>query len=268
MRQTSWLAGLLMLLGCASEVAVDDAGPMADAGGDGGVAADAGPADAGPTDAGPAEERFIAIALGTLVDALPDAETNHNAVAGAGEVAAQGAGNVHHEVFLGTTLLGTTENQFLSTDRWTNIEGARAVYSDPDFAAAFGSLFAAPASPVLYERSDFHEWGSLDSADASDPRFFVVVQGHLAQETVDANRTMHDAVASGGEADVRAAGDVAHVVFLGSEDDRDFLAIDVWNADTNIEAIYTDPDFASAFGTLFDAPPTVGVYRSTDWHQW
>ncbi len=60
----------------------------------------------------------------------------------------------------------------------------------------------------------------------------------------------------------------AHVVFTGVEDSQEFLAIDIWHDSSNIEAVYSDPDFQAAFGSLFDAPPAIGVYASTDWHQW
>ena len=122
---------------------------------------------------------------------------------------------------------------------------------------------------MLYARSDFHEWGSLDEADATTPRYFVVVRGRLALPTVAENRTAHDTVASGGQAMAMAAGDVAHIVFLGADDDREFLAIDVWPTTDNMMALYTDPLFVAAFGSLFEAPgPVVGVYESTDWHSW
>ena len=245
-----------------------DAGTsMTDAGQDAGPP----PVDAGSDaggDAGMAEERFIAIVVGELADPPATAQATHDAIAGGGEAGARGAGNVHHEVFLGTSLLGTTQDQFLATDRWTSLEGARAVYSDPGFIAAFSTLFAAPTAPALYTRSDFYEWGSLDAADGSDPRFFVVVRGHLAATTTDEARATHDAIAMAGEAGATAAGDVGHIVFLGAEDPRELLAIDVWPASTNIEALYGDPDFMAAFATLFDAPPVIGVYQSTSWHQW
>jgi hypothetical protein len=267
MKNATTLALLLsMLAGCDAEAVTMDAGgedaqlPMNDAGEDAQMPME----DAGTM----AEERFIAIVLGTLADEPTTAQGTHDAIAGGGEDGARGAGNVHHEIFLGTTLLGTTENQFLATDRWTNLEGARAVYSDPGFIAAFSTLFSEPTAPTLYARSDFHEWGSLDAADASEPRYFVVVRGHLAATTTDEARTMHDAVAAGGEAMARAAGDVSHIVFLGVDDPREFLAIDIWPTTDNLEALYSNPDFAAAFATLFDAPPAVGVYESTSWHQW
>jgi hypothetical protein len=42
----------------------------------------------------------------------------------------------------------------------------------------------------------------------------------------------------------------------------------VWGDSTNIEALYGDPDFIAAFGSLFSEAPTLGVYASTDWEQW
>lgn len=266
MRKTMTIAALLVAMtGCDEEATMTDAGGGADAGAmdDAGWADDAG----ATTDAGVAVERYIAIVLGTLAEP-GDAQGSHDAIAGGGEEGARALGNVHHEVFLGTSLLGTPAGRFLATDRWTDLEGARALYSDPDFVAAFSTLFAEPTAPALYARSDFHEWGSLDAADDSEPRYFVVVRGHLAATTTDEARAMHDAVAAGGEDMARAAGDVAHVVFLGADDPREFLAIDVWPTTDGLEALYTNPDFAMAFATLFDEPPTVGVYESTSWHQW
>jgi hypothetical protein len=137
---------------------------------------------------------------------------------------------------------------------------ARRAVSDP-IIAAFPRF--EPTAPALYERSDFYEWGSLDAADASEPRSFVVVRGHLAQDTLEENRAAHDAVASGGEAGARAAGDVGHIVFLGAEDQREFLAIDIWADATNLEALYGNPDFQAAFGIL-RRTAHVGVYQSTD----
>ena len=64
------------------------------------------------------------------------------------------------------------------------------------------------------------------------------------------------------------AGDVAHVVYLGVEDPRELLIVDVWTASDGIEAFYGNPDFMNGFSTLFDAPASVAVYRSTDWYQW
>jgi hypothetical protein len=67
---------------------------------------------------------------------------------------------------------------------------------------------------------------------------------------------------------VRAAGDVAHVVYLGIQDEREFFAIDVWTSSTAIPSVYGDPGFQAAFQALFSAQPSLQVYRISDWHQW
>src|SRR5699024_5984951 len=133
---------------------------------------------------------------------------------------------------------------------------------------AFGTLFAAPTAPVLYTRTTWHQWGTLDSADSSEPRFFAVVRGTLASADAESMRSMHDAAAMGGQSNATAAGDVAHVVFLGADDPRQFLAIDVWTRSENIMAVYTNPDFMRGLAGLFSAPPSIGIYSSTSWHQW
>ena len=98
--------------------------------------------------------------------------------------------------------------------------------------------------------------------------WFVVVRGTLAEDA-ETSQPLHDMIAEAGEADAMAAGDVAHVVWLGVNDTSDeFFAVDVWTDDTNIEAFYGNPEFQKAFGALFAAPPVVAVYRSTDWYQW
>jgi hypothetical protein len=92
----------------------------------------------------------------------------------------------------------------------------------------------------------------------------------LAESSPKAAQAAHDAVAAGGQEQAEAAGDKAHVVFTGLEDPQEFLAIDIWHDSTNIEALYTNPDFAAAFGNLFEEPMAIdlAVYESTDWHQW
>lgn len=111
-------------------------------------------------------------------------------------------------------------------------------------------------------------WGSLDASDGAPPHYFVVVRGHLASEDATTNQATHDAVADGGEPAAIAIGDAGHVVFTGLEDPREFLAIDVWSSSANTETLDTNPDFQAAFATLFDAPPSVQVFASSEWYGW
>lgn len=212
---------------------------------------------------------YAALVRGSLfTDDLTMAQQTHDAVAMGGEEAAMAAGDFGHDALLGTTLLGTTENAFLGIDQWDNLLGAQTLYADPKFGEAFGMLFSEPPALELFELSEtWHGWGDLEAGDAGD-HWFVVVRGHLAEEDLDDAQAMHDPLAMGGEEMAMMLGDVAHIVWHGTEDPRELLIVDIWTDDANIEAFYGNPDFQMAFGALFDAEPTVAVYGSTDWYQW
>lgn len=231
--------------------------------------ADTGGGDMG-TDMGLITGEFVAVVNGPLFSMdLVEMKMTHDNIAMGAEDAALALGDYGHKPMLGTTLLGTTENEFLAVDRWDNLNGPMALYSDPDFQAAFGALFSAQPTVVIYEaRPDWHGWGDYNIADATDPHFFVVVRGRLANADTAMNQANHDAIAAAGEDQVKAAGDLAHLVYLQADDAQEFLAFDIWADSTNLEAVYTDPSFQAAFGTLFESPPTIGVYSSTDWHAW
>lgn len=212
---------------------------------------------------------YAALVRGDLfTDDLAMAQNVHDAISMMGEETATALGDFGHDAKLGTALLGGTQNTFLGLDQWDNLAGAQMLYSDPDFAKGFGMLFDGMPTLELFElREDWHSWGDLEAGDGDD-HWFVVVRGTLADDP-DAIQPMHDMLAAGGQEASMAAGDVAHVVWLGAEDNpNEFFAVDVWNDDTNIEGFYGNPDFGKAFGALFDGQPTVVVYASTDWHQW
>lgn len=217
----------------------------------------------------PDEGEYAALVRGALVtDDLEEAQALHDAIAMGGEEAAMALGDFGHDAKLGTALLGTTENEYMALDQWDNLAGAQMLYADPDFQAAFGMLFAAAPSLELFRlHGEWHGWGDPQSGDAGD-HWFVVVRGRLAEKDIEAAQAMHDPIAAGGEEAATAAGDVAHVVWLGVEDEREYFALDVWTDDANIEAFYGNPDFMAAVATLFEGSPTIAVYRSTDWHQW
>ncbi|MGH1345791.1 MAG: hypothetical protein ACRBN8_29780 [Nannocystales bacterium] len=217
----------------------------------------------------PAQEWGALVRGSLFTDDLVMAQATHDAVAMGGQEAAMLAGDFGHDALLGTTILGGIENEFLGIDQWTNLDGALAVYGDPKFQAGFGMLFAEPPALELFaKRDDWHGWGSLEAGDG-DRHWYVVVRGRLADEDLDAAQAAHDAVAMAGEKGATALGDVAHVVWVGTPDDpQEFFAVDVWTDDSMIEAFYGNPKFGEAFGALFEAPPVVAVYGSTDWHQW
>lgn len=213
---------------------------------------------------------YLAMVRGELfTDDLATAKASHDAIASGGEAQAKAAGDVAHDVHLGTDLLGGTPNAFLGVDRWTDGAAMGAFYSDPAIQQAFGSLFAtAPTVDAFAHQPSWHGWGDLDASDGVEPHYWAVVRGRLASSDLDAMHTLHDQIAGGGQGSAEALGDLAHVVFLSLEDERELLAIDLWdNADGPV-MLYTNPDFGAAFAQLFEAPPSLTIYASTDWYQW
>ena len=272
-RSTAWLCliTLALLTACDDDTA-DDPGTHPDLALDATPDPDATPADATPADpdASPDATPDPARTYATLVRGplAPGAQDVHDAIAAAGQAAAIAAGDLSHDALLSANLLGTPPDQFLGLDTWSDAQAMAAFYADPAFAEALGPMFAGPPTVGAYaHQPHWHGWGALDAADDAAEYWFVIAAGPLA-ETGDAARQHHDRLAAGGEAAARAAGDVAHVVFLALDDPRQFLAIDVWREDEAMEAFYGNPDFQAAFAALFAAPPTLAVYHSTDWHQW
>jgi quinol monooxygenase YgiN len=210
---------------------------------------------------------FVTVVKGTLAADVPTSKATHDAIAAGSETQAKAAGDQAHIPMLGTTHLGTTENEFFASDQWDNYTHMVAFYSDPQFQTAFGALFSAAPLVESFVRSDFYGWGDLDSG-GTGTRYFIYVRGKLKGPTLAEAKAAHDAVAAGGEAQVTAAGDVAHVPYIGKDDPLEFLNFDIWSSDAAIDAVYTDPDFQAAFGALFSSPPTIAVYATSDWHAW
>jgi quinol monooxygenase YgiN len=198
---------------------------------------------------------------------LAASKATHDAVAKGGESQAKAAGDIAHIPMLGTKHLNTTENEFFNIDRWNNYDNMTGFYKDPTFAAAFGQLFAAPPAVESLVRSDLYSWGNLDSGKGAT-RYFVYVRGKLKGPTPADAKAAHDAVAKAGETQATAAGDVAHVPFTDKVDALQFMDVDIWTSDAAIDSFYTDPNFQAAFGALFESPPTVAVYATSDWYSW
>jgi len=196
------------------------------------------------------------------------AQALHDQIATGAEQSAAAAGDRGHHVFLGTGDLGAAKDELLALDEWLTADGAQSLYADPKFQAGFSQLFTAEVVPELYRRRpDWHTWGDL-KPPIDGPYWVMIVKGHLAQATEAENRAAHDAVAGGFEQVARAAGDVAHVPHLALDDDRVFFNVDVSTNYDGMIASLQNPEFQKAFGALFDAPPEVRIYRSTDWQQW
>jgi hypothetical protein len=107
----------------------------------------------------------------------------------------------------------------------------------------------------------------MESGNAYNPYYNHLALGVLKLQDRAQNQAAHDAVASHGKQPSIDAGNVAHVVYLGLDDDRQFVAFDIWKSADNIQGFYSNPQFVSAFGGLFETV-SQPVYQSTNWVQW
>jgi quinol monooxygenase YgiN len=223
-----------------------------------------------PSSAAPPRREYAAVVRGRLAHAsdLAKAKEAHDQVAKGGEAQSKAAGDFAHDALLGTTMLDSIENEFLAIDRWNDAASMKAFYADPNVQRGFGALFASPPSFEFFELApDWVSWGDMASGDAFNPYFFHLALGTLRGSDAAASKSAHDQVASGGKDPSLAAGNVAHVVFVGLDDKRRFVAVDIWKNGAAIQGFYTSPAFRAAFEPLFESVKEP-VYRSTDWHQW
>src|SRR5678816_4750727 len=103
--------------------------------------------------------------------------------------------------------------------RWTDATAMKAFYANPQIQQAFGGLFASPPTIDFYESaSGWVSWGDMHSGDTYTPHYVHLALGTLSSQDTGTNQAAHNQVASGGQAPSMQAGNVAHVVWLGLED--------------------------------------------------
>src|SRR5262249_59138803 len=81
-------------------------------------------------------------------------------------------------------------------------------------------------------------------------------------------RKVHDEVTGASKEMARQAGDISHRVFLGPEDQRDFLGIDVWQTAEQAQAFSGAPRIRQFFEQLFEGQPTIEVWEESGWNRW
>lgn len=209
------------------------------------------------------EVEYAAFVRGTLaITDLAEARAHHDQVAGGGEAAAREAGDFGHAVFLGTTLLDSVENEFLAIDRWSDAAAMRDFYEQ---VGTFNGLFTGPPEIRFYSFEP--EWVSWGEHQQPGDHFVHLAIGQLSAADTAEAQAAHDQVAGGGKDPSIAAGNVAHLVYLGLDNPRDFIGVDIWASDENLAGFYQNPDFRAAFEPLF-VEVSEPVFASTDWHKW
>jgi hypothetical protein len=240
--------------GCGSQDGTGSGGGHSGAGGGGGSG-------------GAAETpEWDALLRGTLATSDKKAEAIHDPLAKGGEKTGKDLGDFAHFAMLGTTILGTHEDEFLVFDRWHE-NNMNKFYGNPTFQKDLAPLFASPPTLEQFQRQEAWEhWGEVDSGRSASEFWFVVIRGELADPATA--QATHDAGAKAAKDTANQLGDVSHTAYLGTVDAKQTLILDVWVKSDHIQDFYSQPSFQKGFASLFAEPPTLGVYHSTHWYQW
>jgi hypothetical protein len=162
-------------------------------------------------------------------------------------------GNTSHITALSTTLMGGAEGNLLRIGR-----GAMDLSTIADESV---ELSATPVIEHFHFRPDWFSFGELPEPSAASDSWIIMIRGQLVDP--DSAQAAHDAVAEAGAPPMRERGDIAHLPLTGATDPSQFLSIDLWDNDknSNIEAMYGNPDVSAGFMQLFAEPPVLQVFR-------
>jgi quinol monooxygenase YgiN len=97
-------------------------------------------------------------------------------------------------------------------------------------------------------------------------KYIVTVRGKLNNEAAQV-KGIHDDIVKRISPMGRPMGNTSHQAYLNTQNDREFLAIDVWNNLEAIQKLYSDPNLAAEFGKMFEGMPDVTVWVDSDWFQ-
>jgi len=182
------------------------------------------------------EHEAITIMLGELVDTTGAIDSNTS-----------------HITALSTTLMGGAEGSLLKIGRGS---------MDPStIAEESAELTSTAVVEDFHIRSDWFSFGDLPDPSAASDSWIVLIRGRLVDPS--SAREAHDVIAEAGAPPMREMGDIAHLPCTGTSDPSQFLSLDVWDNDANIETMYGNPDVTAGFMQLFAEPPVLQVFRCT-----
>ena len=216
------------------------------------------------SDDDPPGGEHLAVVRGTLA-APATARADHDGAAAAVEAQATELGDIGHTIGLGASIFDSGPLEFVALDRWAEPDHMDELYGDPSFRAGLEAQVDGSSIAHYRRRADWYGWGDAAAAGGG-PRWFALVQAELADPSTA--QEGHDRGALAAESAAAQLGDLAHLVFTGRDDERAFLALDIWDSPSGIAAFYGDPGFQESAAELFTGPPVVTVFHSTNWHQW
>jgi len=97
-------------------------------------------------------------------------------------------------------------------------------------------------------------------------KYIVSVRGLLKGDLHEAQK-VHDETVAKVSPLGRSLGSVSHQAYLNTQNNKDFLAIDVWDNLEGIQKLYSDPNLAAEFAKLFEGTPEVTIWGDSGWMQ-
>jgi hypothetical protein len=126
----------------------------------------------------------------------------------------------------------------------------------------------APAADAGAPGTDAGANGTDGSAPRAAVAFF---RGILARPVAD-SKAYSDPFFTNVEADAKAAGDNGHDALLGTTDLgttlSQFVGLDTWSSDTNMDAVYSDPHVQSFGASFYASPPEFKTFYASTFYQW
>ncbi len=98
-------------------------------------------------------------------------------------------------------------------------------------------------------------------------RYVVTVRGILKGGSAQAQK-VHDAIVGATSAMSKQMGNTSHRTHLNTQNNNEFLAVDVWDNLEGIQKLYSDPNLAAEFAKLFEGQPQVTVWAESGWMQY
>ena len=97
-------------------------------------------------------------------------------------------------------------------------------------------------------------------------RYIVTVRGNLKGSHEQAH-VAHDAIVSKISPMGRQMGNTSHQTYLNVQNNNEFFAIDVWDSLEAIQKLYSDPNLAAEFATMFEGQPQMTIWADAGWMQ-
>jgi quinol monooxygenase YgiN len=97
-------------------------------------------------------------------------------------------------------------------------------------------------------------------------RYIVTVRGNLKGSNEQAHQA-HDAIVSKISPMGRQMGNTSHQTYLNVQNNNEFFAVDVWDNMEAIQKLYSDPNLANEFATMFEGQPQVTIWADAGWLQ-